>query len=122
MFANSKEYFFYMRKTFLYFAAIISVFFKQAYAAYQRPTGIGGMAQNMMDPVGLFSDFVYTGCIVIGGSFVFASIIKYFEHRRSPLMVPISTVIYLLVAGALLLLLPFLAYLDPNGVRYSLFR
>jgi len=111
-----------MRKILIYMTALLSSFYFQAFAAYQRPTGIGGMANNMMDPVGLFSDFVYTGCIVIGGSFVFASIVKYFEHRRSPLMVPISTVVFLLIAGILLLLLPFLAYIDPNGVRYSLFR
>lgn len=122
MLANDRGYSFSMRKTLIYMTALLSSFYFQAVAAYQRPTGIGGMANNMMDPVGLFSDFVYTGCIVIGGSFVFASIVKYFEHRRSPLMVPISTVVFLLIAGILLLLLPFLAYIDPNGIRYSLFR
>ncbi len=123
MLANDRGCFFTMRKILIYMTALLSSFYIQAVAAYTtRPTGIGGMANNMMDPVGLFSDFVYTGCIVIGGSFVFASIVKYFEHRRSPLMVPISTVVFLLIAGVLLLLLPFLAYIDPNGIRYSLFR
>lgn len=97
------------------------ILFTPLFAAGTHMTGVGGVAQNMMDPVGLFSDFIYTGCFVIGGSFLFASIIKYREHRRSPLMVPISTVIFLLVAGLLLLLLPFLAYLDSSGIRYSLF-
>lgn len=119
MLANVKDHF-SMRKTLVFIVAIISSLFAQVYAV--QPTGIGGMARNMMEPVALFSDFVYTGCIVIGGSFVFASIIKYFEHRRSPLMVPISTVVFLFIAGGLLLLLPFLAYIDPNGIRYSLFR
>lgn len=103
-------------------ASITSFMITQAYAVNQRPTGIGGVARNLMDPVTVFSDFVYTGCIVIGGSFVFASIIKYFEHRRSPLMVPMSTVVFLLIAGGLLLALPFLAYLDSSGIRYTLFR
>lgn len=103
-------------------AAIASFVIVQAHAINQRPTGIGGVARNLMDPVTVFSDFVYTACIVIGGSFVFAAIIKYFEHRRSPLMVPMSTVVFLLIAGALLLALPFLAYLDSSGIRYTLFR
>lgn len=103
-------------------AFVASFMVVQAHAFNQRPTGIGGVARNLMDPVTVFSDFVYTGCIVIGGSFLFAAIIKYFEHRRSPLMVPMSTVVFLLIAGVLLLALPFLAYLDSSGIRYTLFR
>lgn len=101
---------------------LFSFVLAEACAATGHLAGIGGVAQNLMDPVGLFSDFVYSGCIIIGGSFVFASVIKYFEHKRSPLMVPISTVIFLFIAGALLLLLPFLSYLNTHGTRYSLFR
>lgn len=72
------------------------------------PTGIGGMAQHMLDPVFLLSDFVSVACFLIGGSFIFASIIKYVEHRRSPLMVPISTVVSLFIGGLLLVGLPFM--------------
>jgi len=80
-----------------------------AYAAYnEKPTGIGGMAKNMLDPVFLLSDFVSAACFLIGGSFLFASIIKYIEHRRSPLMIPISTVVSLLIGGLLLIGLPFM--------------
>ena len=85
-------------------------------------TGIGGVAGNMMEPVNLFSDFIDTGCLVIGIGFLFASIIKYVEHRRSPLMVPISTVIFLLIAGAILVCLPFLPALTGYGVPYRLIK
>lgn len=84
--------------------------------------GLGEVAQNMMEPIGLISDFVYSACWVIGGSFLFASIIKYFEHKRSPLMVPISTVIFLLIAGLLLIALPFLSLISDGAIRYSLFQ
>lgn len=103
------------------FILLSSFFFSAAFAASGHLAGLGGVAQNLMDPVGLFSDFVYSGCIIIGGAFVFASVVKYFEHRRSPLMVPMSTVVFLFVAGVLLLLLPFLSYIYPHGTRYSLF-
>lgn len=85
-------------------------------------TGLGGVAGNMMEPVTLFSDFVDTGCLVIGLGFLFASIIKYVEHRRSPLMVPISTVVFLLIAGIILLILPFLPTLTGYGVPYRLIK
>ena len=87
-----------------------------------RPTGFGGMATNMLEPVNLLSDFVNSACFLIGGSFLFASIIKYVEHRNSPLMVPISTVVFLFLAGIILILLPFAYMLTENGIHYSLLR
>lgn len=85
-------------------------------------TGYGSVANNLMAPVGLMSDFIYSGCLLIGGSFVFASIVKYFEYRRSPLMVPLSTVVFLLIAGLCLLALPFLSMIDSNALQFSLFQ
>lgn len=88
--------------------------------AQKAPTGIGEVATNLMGPVDFVSDFIYTGCIIIGGSFLMASVIKYIEHRRSPLLVPISTVVFFLIAGILLLLMPFLSTFTDIGVRYSI--
>lgn len=84
--------------------------------------GLGGVAQNMLEPVDLFNDLIDTACFVIGGAFLFATIIKYVEHRRSPLMVPISTVIFLFIAGVILVALPFLSFAVNTGVEYSLFK
>lgn len=89
--------------------------------AYAQP-GFGGMAGNMMEPVTVLSDFVDTACLVIGVGFLFASVVKYIEHKRSPLMTPISTVVFLLIAGAILVVLPFLPNLTGNGIPYSLFN
>ena len=100
----------------------ICLYVGTAYASTRKVEGIGKVATNMMDPVTLFSDMVYSGCIVIGASFLFASIVKYVEHRRSPLMVPISTVVFLVIAGLLLLMLPFLSYLDSDAVQYTFFK
>jgi|SRR5579862_6737516 len=75
---------------------------------YGRTTSLGTVANNLMQPVNLFESFLNTACFLLGGSFVFASIIKYLEHRRSPLMVSISTVVFLFIAGFLLVLFPFL--------------
>lgn len=90
--------------------------------SYAEATGIGAVANNLMTPVGLFSDFIYTGCIVLGASFIFAGIIKYIDHRRSPLFVPISTVVFLFFAGILLLILPFAYKFIQHGTPYTLLR
>ena len=84
--------------------------------------GLGSVANGLMEPVTVFSDFVHSGALVIGGAFIFAGIVKYFEHKRSPLMVPISTVIFLFVAGAILVALPLLSYVTSNGIPYSILK
>lgn len=73
---------------------------------------IADVSASAMEPLGIFSDFIYVACFIIGSSFVFASIVKYFEHRRSPLMVPLSTVIFLIIAGLVLLAVPLLSFID----------
>ncbi len=107
-----------MKKLVLSFMILISL----PVLAFAQGTGLGGVAQNMMDPVTVVSDFIHSGCIVIGGAFLFASFVKYLDHRRSPLMVPISTVIFLFVAGLVLVLLPLVSYLTTNGIPYSLLK
>ncbi len=101
---------------------IIMLFFSLPGWAFAANTGgLGGVADNLMEPVGLMSDFIGSGCLLIGASFLFASLIKYFEHRRSPLMVPISTVVFLLIAGIILIGLPFLYLVTGYGVPFTLF-
>jgi hypothetical protein len=103
----------------LFYALLLALMPVLSLAAAQ-PTGIGSVAENMLDPLGLISDFVYMACFTLGASFLFAAIVKYFDHRRSPLMVPISTVIFFFVAGILLLLLPCLSYLSGTGLGNAL--
>ncbi|TAK77067.1 MAG: hypothetical protein EPO11_03195 [Gammaproteobacteria bacterium] len=77
--------------------------------------GVGQVAQNAIEPVSVFASFIQTACIIVGASFLFTCLIKYIEHRRSPLMVPLSRVIFLLVAGVILILLPFISMLAGSG-------
>lgn len=102
---------------------LLTIYSNMASAAHRDDSvGIGGVADNLMEPVGLMADFVYSACIIIGASFIFASVIKYIEHKRSPLMVPIGTPIFLFVAGVALMCMPFLSLLTSSSIRYSLFR
>lgn len=107
-----------MRKLFILLVLLLPL---MGYADDPAPVyGIGEVAENLLQPVDLMADFVHSACFLIGFSFLFATVVKYFEHRRSPLMVPISTVVFLLIAGIALILLPFLANFTEGGVHYSL--
>ncbi len=88
--------------------------------SWARSSGLGQVAQNIIEPVSIFSSFVQTGSMVLGASFLLTCIIKYIEHRRSPLMVPLSRVIFLLVAGIVLIILPFLSMLAGSGASNNL--
>lgn len=85
-----------------------------------QSVGFAMVADSLMDPVNIAGSFLNSACFLIGGAFLFASIIKFFEHRRSPTMVPISTIVFLLVAGLILLLLPFMAHINSTGVHYRI--
>jgi hypothetical protein len=100
-----------LTKYFFYASFVgMSLLFEQARAAYSTTTGAGSIANDMMEPVGLFSNMMNAGCIILGTSFLFASIVKYFEHKRSPLMVTMSTVVFLFIGGVLLLSVPLFSY------------
>lgn len=90
------------------------------FAAAATGATIGDLSQSAMEPVGIFADVLHAACFIIGGSFLFSSLIKYIEHRRSPLMVPLGTVIFLLVAGIVLILLPILT--GGVQINFSLLR
>jgi len=96
-------------------AILLTYAFPMFVFAAQAPQGIGKVANSIMEPVSIVTDFVHSACLLLGGAFVFASIIKYFEHRRSPTMVTLSTVVFLFLAGVVLLCLPLIAYLQGKN-------
>lgn len=109
-----------MNKLVLALLCVISFAFFSISSHAVEPISLGQVASNLMEPISVFSDFIHTACFVIGGSFIFASIIRYVEHRKSPLVMPISTIILMLILGIILLLLPYISLLTENGVSYAL--
>lgn len=72
-------------------------------------SGFGGFATSVMEPLGVLSDFVTSVSLILGVMFIFATVLKYSQHRVNPLAVPLGTVIFLFICGIVLILLP-LAY------------
>jgi len=83
-----------------------------------NPAGIGRVASNMLDPVYVVSDFVSTAAIIIGGTCLFGSFLKYMQYRVNPLAAPLSTVIVLFLMGLVLVCLPLVYKLTDSGVPF----
>jgi hypothetical protein len=86
----------------------------------QQHYGLAGVANNLMEPVSILANFIGSMSIVIGLSFLLATILKYLQHRVNPMAVPISTVVLLLIMGVLLVGIPFLYKLVDTGIPISL--
>lgn len=89
---------------------------------FASPTaqGFGDIASNMLEPVGILSDFIGTASIIVGMCAIFAGFFRYMEYRKNPLVSPISTVILLIVIGVILVSLPFIYRLTESGIPYHL--
>lgn len=68
--------------------------------------GIGSVADNMLEPISILTDFVTTAALLIGAMFFFVAFVKYMQHRKNPLAVPINNVVFLVIFGILLIILP----------------
>ncbi len=99
--------------TFLFFLSSL------AFAGWNN-LSLGEVAQNITEPIEAVSGFVSIGCLLVGMACLFAALVKYFEHRKSPLSVPISMVVWLVIIGLLLLLLPFAYLITDNGIPFKI--
>lgn len=79
---------------------------------------IGKFATELMEPVGILSDFVSTTALIIGFSCIFAAFLRYMQYRVNPLASPISTVIFLFILGLALLGMPFLYKIVNTGIPF----
>lgn len=104
------------------FAFLIVIFISlliPGFVLADNSTDMGALAENLMEPAAMLSEFISNGAIVIGITFLFASVIKYFRYRENPMAVPISDVVFLFIFGVLLICLPVaykLLYTTPPVV------
>lgn len=73
-----------------------------------REAGIGAFANAALGPIDTLTNAITNISIVMGIAFLVTAVIKYFEYRRSPMMVTVSTIFFFVVAGLILVSLPFL--------------
>lgn len=80
---------------------------KLACAAGRDSAGIGAFADATLGPIETITHAITNISIILGIAFLVTAVIKYFEYRRSPMMVTISTIFFFVVAGLILVGLPF---------------
>jgi len=78
--------------------------------------GLTNVVDNLMVPITLAVGFMSTASLIVGMTCVFASFVRYRQHRSNPLAHPIGTVLALLGAGLVLLFLPLIYRLTESGV------
>ncbi len=76
----------------------------------------GDVANHLMEPVSILSNFIGSMSIIIGLTCLFGAFLRYMQFRVNPLASPISTVLLLLILGIVLLLLPMVYKLTSSGI------
>lgn len=82
--------------------------------------GVGAVAENLMEPVTIVSNFMGSASLILGVMCLFAAFIRYRQFRVNPLATPISVVIMLIIFGVAFLLLPFVYKLTQSGIPFTI--
>ena len=69
---------------------------------------LGNVADGLLQPIKEFSNVFNLVCYVIGAAFLVGTLVQWVEHRRNPMQVRLSQVVFLFLLGVILVLLPYL--------------
>ena len=78
------------------------------YSVALADASLGGMANAALAPVVGVGKILSDLSIVAGIGLLFGSVVQYRAHRENPTQVRLSTPVFLIIAGAALILLPFI--------------
>lgn len=115
---------FNLRKSKLFFYAALfflsDCWLNLAYAVDQSPSrplppSLGGASANALEPLGIFTNALYSICYILGAGFIMSSIIRFKEYRENPSQTPISRPIAVLIFGLIFLAIPFIARLSQSS-------
>ncbi|MDQ2993665.1 MAG: hypothetical protein M3R00_01790 [Pseudomonadota bacterium] len=68
----------------------------------------GGIAQNLLGPVGAIISIVRAICIISGTGLLIGSLIRFSDYRKNPIEITLPTVVTMFAAGCGLILLAFI--------------
>src|SRR5579862_3957146 len=92
---------------------LVSMLFSISYAISgvaeeNHAPSLADVATNIMEPTVIVAHIAHFVYMVIGISFVLASVIKFFERRINPLGVTIGQIVFLFITGFLMLFIPYI--------------
>lgn len=73
---------------------------------------MGDAAHNLLGPIGAIISMVRAICIITGLGLVLGSMVKYSDHRNNRQQTTLTTVLVMIVAGALLITLAFIPLMN----------
>ncbi len=105
---------FFSKRSIFVLLGVLSLFcFSSAVCA--QNISLGSVSNNLLGPFSGVSRLLMVASYLMGGAFLAASIIRYFEYRRNPVQVRLSSVIFMFILGALLIGLPLIASLSASS-------
>jgi hypothetical protein len=90
----------------LFFVILLNVFY--SCGAVAKDEGIGGVANDIFEPVYLVIQLVRSVSIVCGSGLILGGFLKFIEYRRNPVAVRLSTVVSMFFFGIALILIGFI--------------
>lgn len=84
-------------------------------------SSIGQLADNIVEPISVLTNFIYSACVILGTCALFGAFLRYMQYRVNPLASPISSVLILLIIGVVLICLPLVSHLTDNAIPYHYF-
>lgn len=88
--------------------------FNQYVYALSEPS-LGQAAENMLVPIGLFTEGFYKICYILGGTLILGAGIQYKNYRDNPSAVRLSTPVVLFLLGVSFILLPLIGMTSPGA-------
>ena len=94
------------------------------YSGLSYAGDIGQVVNNILAPMSAFTDAFYKICYALGTLLIIGSAVQYKLHRKNPIQVKLSNVIFLLIIGIVVVCLPFIVKLSSsaNVIEQALVR
>lgn len=105
-----------------FFLGILFLYNPFVFAAQVSSPGIGGLAEEVVEgPMTVLLNVMVMICYFVGVLLIVGGVSKYFLHRKSPQMAPLSTVIVYFILGILAILLPLTLRLMSVPINLNIF-
>lgn len=69
---------------------------------------IGDVSNNLFEAVLGINSIIHVICLVTGSALILGAFFRYMNHRRNPIVAPLSSVFAFLIAGIAIILLIFI--------------
>lgn len=106
----------YVKASLFLLALVLFTFSLNARAEISGITGIGLVANNMLEPVKFAATCLSAMSTMLGIMSLFSGIMRYRQYRKNELAQPLSSVFMLFLMGGVFFVLPLVYKLTESGI------